>query len=107
MGQSRKQISCPAEITLSVITGRWKLLILQRLYVKVNRSGELRRALRGISEKVLSEELRQLEGHGIIIRRAYAQVPLKVEYSITSLGRRLESIVNAMHQWGTEYLDKM
>ena len=107
MGQSRKQISCPAEITLSVITGRWKLLILQRLYVKVNRFGELRRALRGISEKVLSEELRQLEGHGIIIRRAYAQVPLKVEYSITSLGRRLESIVNAMHQWGTEYLDKM
>ncbi len=105
MGQGRKQISCPAEATLSVLTGRWKLLILQRLYVKVNRFGELRRALPGISEKVLTEELRQLESHGIIVRCAFAQVPLKVEYSITPLGRRLESIVEAMHQWGAAYLE--
>ena len=103
MARGRKQVSCPAEITLSVISGRWKLLILQQLYIKVNRFGELHRALNGISEKVLSQELRELERHGIIRRMAYAEVPLKVEYSITPLGRRLESIVNSLHEWGTIY----
>lgn len=103
MARGRKQISCPAEITLSVISGRWKLLILQQLYVKVNRFGELHRALNGISEKVLSQELRQLERHGIIRRIAYAEAPPKVEYSVTLLGRRLELIVNSMHEWGTIY----
>lgn len=100
MARGRKQISCPAEITLGVISGRWKLLILQQLYIKVNRFGELHRALNGISEKVLSQKLRELERHGIIRRMAYAEVPLKVEYSVTPLGRRL---VNSMHEWGTIY----
>jgi DNA-binding HxlR family transcriptional regulator len=104
MARGRKQVSCPAEITLGVISGRWRLLILQQLYVKVNRFGELHRSLNGISEKVLSQELRELEKRGIIARKAYAEVPLKVEYSITPLGRRLEAIVNSMHEWGTAYL---
>lgn len=104
MARGKKRVSCPAEMTLSVIGGRWKLLILQQLYTKVNRFGELHRALNGISEKVLSQQLQELERHGIIMRTAYAGVPLKVEYSVTPLGRRLESIVNSMHEWGTIYV---
>jgi DNA-binding HxlR family transcriptional regulator len=72
----------------------------------VNRFGELHRSLNGISEKVLSQELRELERHGIIARKAYAEVPLKVEYSVTPLGRRLASIVDSMHEWGTAYLQE-
>ena len=104
MARGKKQLSCPAETTLSVIGGRWKLLILQQLYTKVNRFGELHRALNGISEKVLAQQLRELERDGIIMRVAYAEVPLKVEYSVTPLGRRLEPIVNSLHEWGAAYL---
>ena len=106
MARGRKQVSCPAEITLNVISGKWKLLILQRLYQKVNRFGELHRALNGISEKVLSQELRNLEKCGIITRRTYAEIPPKVEYAITPLGKRLEPIVQSMQEWGMAYLEK-
>ena len=106
MARGRKQVSCPAEATLNVISGKWKLLILQQLYEKVNRFGELHRALNGISEKILSHELRDLEKRGIITRTAYTEIPPKVEYSITPLGKRLEPIVRSMQEWGLAYLEK-
>jgi len=105
MARGRKQVSCPAEVTLNVIRGKWKLLILQQLYRKVNRFGELHRSLNGISEKVLSQELRDLERRGIITRKSYAEIPPKVEYAITPLGKRLEPIVHSMQDWGVAYME--
>ncbi|HEY7166382.1 MAG TPA: helix-turn-helix domain-containing protein [Candidatus Binatia bacterium] len=105
MRRGNKEVGCPAELTLDVIRGKWKLLILQQLYVKVTRFGELHRVLKGISEKVLAQELRDLERRGIITRKMYAEIPPKVEYSITPLGKRLEAIVTSMHDWGLAYLE--
>ncbi|TAJ86625.1 transcriptional regulator [bacterium] len=106
MSDDKKKTTCPAAIALEAIRGRWKLLILQQLYVRVNRFGELRRALDGISEKVLVQQLRELERDGIIQRKIYTQVPPKVEYSLTPLGRNLRPIVEGLHEWGMRYLSE-
>jgi DNA-binding HxlR family transcriptional regulator len=100
MPRSRKAVSCPAETTLRILSGRWKLLILHQLVSGVNRFGELRRALSGVSEKILAQSLRELERDGIIDRKIYAEVPPKVEYSLTASGRALKPIIDAMHGWG-------
>jgi DNA-binding HxlR family transcriptional regulator len=104
MRPGKKDISCLAETTLKVISGRWKLLILHELYFRSNRFGELRRALAGISEKILSQELRQLESDGIIVRTLLEDRPIKVEYAVTPLGEQLKPIISAMHDWGSMYL---
>ena len=104
MRSGKKDTGCPAEVALKVISGRWKLLILQELYLKDTRFAELRRALPGISEKILSQELRQLENDGIIIRTLLTERPIKVEYAMTPLGKRLKPIISAMHKWGLMYL---
>jgi DNA-binding HxlR family transcriptional regulator len=100
----RKKTGSAAEIALKAISGRWKLLILHELYFRGNRFAELRRALPGISEKILSEELKQLENDGIIVRTLLAERPIKVEYSVTRLGERLKPTISAMQQWGLMYL---
>lgn len=99
----KKEIGCPAEATLKVIGGRWKLLILRELDVGVVRFAQLRRTLTGISEKVLTQQLRELERNGVVQRKTYAEVPPRVEYSLTSSGRALQPIVEAMHQWGARH----
>lgn len=103
MKATRKAVSCPAELTLKIIAGRWKLLILRELDVGGTRFGELRRALKGISEKVLTEHLRALEQDGIVARKAYAQVPPKVEYFLTPAGKALKPLIEALHAWGLEH----
>jgi DNA-binding HxlR family transcriptional regulator len=100
MARSKKKISCPAEKTLEIIGGRWKLMILHELCAGVSRFGELQRGLKGISEKVLAQHLRELEKDGIIQRTVYAEVPPKVEYSLTPSGKTLKPILDAMHEWG-------
>jgi DNA-binding HxlR family transcriptional regulator len=100
MPQGRKAVSCPAEITLRIFSGRWKLLILHQLVSGVNRFGELHRALSGVSEKILAQHLRELERDGIVHRKVYAEVPPKVEYSLTASGKALKPIIDAMHEWG-------
>jgi DNA-binding HxlR family transcriptional regulator len=100
MARSKKKISCPAEKTLEIIGGRWKLMILHELCAGVSRFGELQRSLKGISEKVLAQHLRELEKDGIIQRTVYAEVPPKVEYSLTPSGTTLKPILDAMHEWG-------
>ena len=92
--------TCPAENTLKAISGRWKLLILRELFSGVKRFGELQRALEGITQKMLTQQLRELERDRIVQRKVYPQVPPKVEYSLTPLGRSLKPIVEAMHRWG-------
>ncbi len=96
----QKSVSCPVEVTLAVIDGRWKVLLLQELFGGVRRFGELHRALRGVSHRTLTQQLRELEKHRIIRRKVYRQVPPKVEYSLTPLGESLEPVLMAMHAWG-------
>jgi DNA-binding HxlR family transcriptional regulator len=104
MGRGKKNIACPAESTLGIIGGKWKLLILRELLNGISRFGALRRRLSGVSEKVLSQHLRELETDGIIERKIYAEVPPRVEYSLTAAGRTLKPIIDGLHEWGLAHL---
>lgn len=99
-----ERVSCPVERTLEVIGGRWKVLILRELFQGVRRFGQLHRALHGITQKMLTQQLREMEEDGIIHREVYLQVPPKVEYSLTPLGESLKPIIDSMHQWGVRHL---
>jgi DNA-binding HxlR family transcriptional regulator len=103
MPRGDKKVNCPAESTLKIIGGRWKLMILHELCSGVSRFGQLKRGLKGISEKVLAQHLRELEKDGIIQRKVYAEVPPKVEYSLTPSGKTLKPILDAMHEWGLHH----
>ena len=95
--------ACPVATTVQLIGNKWKLLILRNLLVGTQRFNELRRTIPGISQKVLTENLRSLEEDGIIIRTVYAEVPPRVEYSLSDLGETMRSIIKAMEIWGTNY----
>jgi DNA-binding HxlR family transcriptional regulator len=101
-----ERASCPVERTLEVIGGRWKVLILRELFPGVRRFGQLHRALHGITQKMLTQQLREMEEDGIIHREIYLQVPPKVEYSLTPLGESLKPILDSMHEWGVRHLDE-
>ena len=94
---------CPVATTVQLIGNKWKLLILRNLLVRPWRFNELQRSLEGISQKVLTESLRSMESDGIVIRTVYAEVPPRVEYSLSELGKTLRPILDAMQAWGTEY----
>lgn len=96
--------SCPTEATLAVIGGRWKVPILWNLLAGKSRFGELSRKLPGASQKMLTQQLRELEGDGLVHRKVFAEVPPRVEYSLTELGRSLEPVVQALSNWGESYL---
>ncbi|MCA1993582.1 MAG: helix-turn-helix transcriptional regulator [Coleofasciculus sp. S288] len=100
-----QRASCAVERTLEVIGGRWKVLILRELFQGVKRFGQLHRALHGITQKMLTQQLREMEEDGIIHREVYLQVPPKVEYSLTPLGESLKPVIDAMHEWGIRHLD--
>ena len=104
MARGKKDTRCPAETTLGIIGGKWKLLILRELLSGASRFSELRRRLSGISEKMLAQHLRELESDGIIARRIYPEVPPKVEYSLTASGKTLKPIIDGLHEWGLEHL---
>jgi DNA-binding HxlR family transcriptional regulator len=101
-----ERASCPVERTLEVIGGRWKVLILRELFSGVKRFGQLHRALHGITQKMLTQQLREMEEDGIVHREVYLQVPPKVEYSLTPLGESLKPIIESMHEWGVRHLDE-
>lgn len=99
--------ACPVETALTIMGDRWKLLIVRDLLTGTKRFGELKKSLNGISQKVLTQHLRAMEQYGLVDRKVYAEVPPKVEYSLTELGRSLEIIHDAMWQWGKEYKKRM
>ena len=102
---TKERLSCPVEATLEVIGGRWKVLILRQLMPGVRRFNELHRSLHGITQKMLTQQLRELEADGLIHREVYLQVPPKVEYSLTQTGKTLVPVLKAMHEWGEQYLN--
>jgi DNA-binding HxlR family transcriptional regulator len=97
---------CPAEITLNVISGRWKFLILWHLFQGTKRFSELLRGIDGITQKMLTQQLREMERDEILHRKVYPQVPPKVEYSLTPLGQSLKSVLDAMCEWGARHRDR-
>ncbi|MBD2776496.1 winged helix-turn-helix transcriptional regulator [Iningainema tapete] len=105
--ENHSRLSCEVETTLRVIGGRWKVLIIRELMAGVKRFGELQRALNGITQKMLTQQLRELEEDGIIHREIYPQIPPKVEYSLTPLGESLKPILYAMHEWGVKHLSQI
>lgn len=94
----------PVEVTLELIGGKWKPLIVWRLTDKTMRFNELKKSLPNVTQKVLTQQLREMESHGLIHRKVYAQVPPKVEYSLTELGKSLMPLLEIMCQWGTNYI---
>ena len=98
---------CPVATTVQIIGNKWKLLILRNLLSRPWRFNELRKDLNGISQKVLTESLRSMESDGIIIRTVYAEVPPRVEYSLSPLGETLRPILDTMCEWGKEYQKNM
>ena len=98
----RTQIRCPAERTLVLIGGRWKVLILYHLDPSLRRFSELRRLLMPVTPRMLARQLRELERDGLVRRKIYAQVPPKVEYSLTPAGKSLKPVIAAMCQWGKQ-----
>src|SRR5690349_20728456 len=91
---------CPAEATLDVIAGPWKILILYHLASGAKRFSRLKDALSGINQKMLTQQLREMEADGVVRRKIYPQVPPKVEYSLTRMRKSLKPVVSAMCRWG-------
>jgi DNA-binding HxlR family transcriptional regulator len=94
--------TCPIELTIGVIGGRWKVLILQELLKGSRRFNELHRALPNITQKMLTQQLREMEDDGIVHREIFPQVPPRVDYSLTELGESLKPIFDIMHEWGVK-----
>ncbi|WP_343615734.1 helix-turn-helix domain-containing protein [Novosphingobium sp.] len=103
MTSASKPFRCAVEITIDVAGGKWKPLILHYLLDGTKRFGELRRLIGGVTQRSLTLQLRQLEEHGVIHREVFAEVPPRVEYSLTERGTTLAPILEAMKQWGETY----
>ena len=98
---------CPVETTLTLMGDRWKVLIVRDLLTGTKRFGELKKSLTGISQKVLTQHLRAMEASGLVNRVVFAEVPPRVEYSLTDLGRSLKKVHDDMWKWGEEYKTKV
>ena len=98
---------CPVETTLTLIGDKWKVLILRDLMNKTLRFGELKRSIGTVSQKVLTAQLRDLEHDGLVHREVFAEVPPRVEYSLTDTGRSLEPVIDSMRIWGESYQKAM
>lgn len=99
--------SCGLDVALSVIGGKWKPLILYRLAYGTRRYGELKRAVGGVSDKMLIQQLKELHADGVIDRRDHRQVPPKVEYSLTPFGKTLADALGPLCAWGTEHVTQV
>ena len=95
--------ACPVETTLTLISDKWKVLILRDLMPGTKRFGELKKSLGSVSQKVLTAQLREMEQSGLLVRTVYPEVPPRVEYTLTELGQSLKPILDAMQNWGEAY----
>ncbi len=98
---------CPVETTLTLIGDKWKVLILRDLMPGKKRFGELKKSIGSVSQKVLTAQLRNMEANGLVNRKVYAEVPPRVEYSLTDLGYSLKPILDAMWNWGEDYKNSL
>ena len=99
--------ACPVETTLTLISDKWKVLILRDLMPGTKRFGELKKSIGHVTQKVLTAQLRQMEASGLVSRKVYAEVPPRVEYTLTELGYSLKPILDAMWVWGENYKQKL
>ena len=99
--------ACPVETTLMLISDRWKVLIIRDLLGGTKRFGELKKSVGGISQKVLTANLRSMESAGLLTRKVYAEVPPRVEYTLTPTGQSLKPVLDAMVKWGMDYKEKL
>ena len=95
--------ACPFETTLTLISDKWKVLILRDLLPGTKRFGELKKSIGQVTQKVLTAQLREMEDSGLLTRKVYAEVPPRVEYTLTELGCSLKPILDAMWDWGEVY----
>lgn len=108
MNEKTKELpACPVETTLVLIGDKWKVLILRDLMPGTKRFGELKKSIGNVSQKVLTVQLRAMEESGLVHREVYAEVPPRVEYSLTELGKSLKPILDSMWAWGEEYKSLM
>ena len=105
-GENCDPAHCPIEVALEVIGGMWKVIVVRELRTGTKRYSELHRGLRNATHKMLAQQLRQLERDGVVDRKVYPQVPPKVEYSLTPLGRELEPLLDSMGDWGRQVIDR-
>ncbi len=98
---------CPVETTLMMIGDKWKVLIIRELLPGTKRFNEIHRSIDGVAQKVLTQKLREMESDGLLKRKVYAEVPPRVEYSLTDLGMGLRPILGAMEGWGNAYKTAM
>ena len=103
MISNKKILDCPVATTINLIGNKWKLLIIRDLFSGTKRFGELRKSLDGISQRVLTENLRSLESDGLLDRKVFAEVPPRVEYTLTDVGYSIAPVLDSMAQWGTDY----
>jgi DNA-binding HxlR family transcriptional regulator len=103
MNKNKELPLCPVETTVGLISNKWKILILRELLSGTKRFGELKNGIEGISQKVLTQNLRSMEDDGIIERQVYAEVPPRVEYFLSDLGNSLRPIIYSMKEWGLGY----
>ena len=104
MAAAAKELpACPVETTLTLISDKWKVLILRDLMPGTKRFGELKKSIGNVSQKVLTAQLRAMEESGLLARTVYAEVPPRVEYTLTELGKSLKPILDALWNWGEEY----
>lgn len=102
--ENEKIYTCPIDFTIDLISGKWSMWILWTLQDNPLRFGEIRNKIPGITEKMLIQQLKKFENYNIVSRKAYLQVPPKVEYSLTEHGRSLKPIMSLIKQWGDEHL---
>tara|TARA_R110000868_G_scaffold313818_3_gene574812 strand:- start:241 stop:570 length:330 start_codon:yes stop_codon:yes gene_type:complete len=104
---TKKAVSCPVELTLRAISGRWKVMIIHQLLEGTKRFNQLQRELSGITHRTLAKQLREMEASGLVTRHDYREIPPRVEYSLSPLGLTLKDILSSMHEWAETHGHKI
>lgn len=104
--KNNKHYQCPVEATLDVIGGKWKPIILWQLKAEKLRFSGLQQSMQGISPKMLTKQLRELEEAGLVLREVYPEIPPRVEYSLTEFGKTVLPVLDALCEWGSKYLER-
>lgn len=100
---AKKQLFCPVETTLSLLSGKWKVMIIYYLLKGTVRFNQLQRDLGNITHRTLSKQLKEMEEDGLVIRTDYGEIPPRVEYALSPLGKSLSPVLKAMHNWGEKH----